>query len=250
MYSIEKASVLDSVERDYAIYIMRKLLFILNKICVVYKWNIKQMKEFYPRSNSNLLGLNVNKGELILVKFKKNIPVQDKFTKPKRRKKHVRELEVHINKNAPLSNINTSFQVNTLNFYSFEEICCTALHELAHCSISSHNKQFWELCRNIINYAERIIIESMKVSSIASTVQRPHFISPENGKTCGVALKKDEREDNKNKKGPLDKKSMSLIALKLYRNGRSSYKRQNEIIIDLESSEEDNSTNKSIIYID
>lgn len=80
-------------------------------------WHIGTLKEFYPRARS-LLGLNINKGSEICVRFR-----------------------IPGTKNA---------------FLPFHEVLCTTLHELAHCEISRHDASFWALYYDLVRECERL----------------------------------------------------------------------------------------------
>lgn len=87
-----------------------------NMLLKAHGWAVMHMAEFYPRSQ-NLLGLNVNKGEKIQIRFRRA-----------------------DNKNV---------------FLPFEEIMCTVVHELVHNTISPHNAAFDALNRKLIAECEQ-----------------------------------------------------------------------------------------------
>ncbi|KEG10979.1 hypothetical protein DQ04_03091050 [Trypanosoma grayi] len=103
----------DECAKEY----MQQLLVRGHVILSAHNWKIKHLKEFYPRS-ARLLGLNVNKGDEVCVRFRS----------PGAKK----------------------------TFLPFHEVLCTLLHEIAHCRYSRHDRYFWELYAQLVIECERL----------------------------------------------------------------------------------------------
>lgn len=120
MFKVGKISTLglvnDDVAQGYMTHIMQRLEFILQ----TRGWYVHHLREFYPRS-LRLLGLNVQKGEEICIRFR--IPGCKQ------------------------------------QFLPFPEVMCTVLHELAHCLCSRHDKKFWELYASLVLECERLEVK-------------------------------------------------------------------------------------------
>lgn len=97
-------------------------------------WHVHVLKEFYPRGAS-LLGLNVNQGSEVCVRFR--VPG------------------------------------SKTEFLPFHEVLCTTLHEFAHCRVSQHNRQFWNLYYELVRECE-----ALEVSMVAQGVSLyPAYVS-------------------------------------------------------------------------
>ncbi|RNF13554.1 uncharacterized protein Tco025E_06143 [Trypanosoma conorhini] len=115
--TIGVATTLGWAKDDDAREYMQLLLMRAHPILLAHKWKIKHLKEFYPRS-ARLLGLNVNKGDEVCVRFR-----------------------------APGAKT---------TFLPFSEVLCTLLHEIAHCQYSRHDKYFWGLYAQLVVECERL----------------------------------------------------------------------------------------------
>nr|CCC54043.1 conserved hypothetical protein [Trypanosoma vivax Y486] len=115
--AIEQSSTLGWSNDETAKRYLEQLLALGHRILVAHSWKIKNLKEFYPRS-ARLLGLNVNKGEEVRIRFRR------------------------------------PGAKNT--FLPFEEVLCTLLHEIAHCEVSWHNGQFWKLYSKLVAECEQL----------------------------------------------------------------------------------------------
>eukprot|EP00796_Vickermania_ingenoplastis_P013295 gene13295-9133_t len=96
---------------------MEHIMLRLTRILSSRSWFVERLVEFYPRS-SLLLGLNVNRGAEVCIRFR--LPGN----------KHL--------------------------FFPFPEVMCTVLHELAHCEISRHDKKFWALYHQLVRECEAV----------------------------------------------------------------------------------------------
>lgn len=94
---------------------MKHLSLRLSSLVVQRGWYVHHLKEFYPKSR-NLLGTNAGKGNEINLRFR-----------------------VHGQKS---------------QFIAFHEVLCTALHEIAHCQVSRHDKKFWKLYYELVSACE------------------------------------------------------------------------------------------------
>lgn len=101
-------------------FILLRLAPILSKRS---SWRVGQLKEFYPR-RAGLLGLNVNKGQEICIRFR--IPGQQQ------------------------------------QFLPFHEVLCTSLHELAHCEVSRHDNSFWRLYYVLMKECEQLEVQLLQ----------------------------------------------------------------------------------------
>ncbi|RNF11514.1 hypothetical protein TraAM80_00841 [Trypanosoma rangeli] len=115
--TIGAATTLGWAKDDYAQEYMQRLQVRAHPILLAHKWKIKHLKEFYPRS-ARLLGLNVNKGDEVCVRFR-----------------------------APGAKT---------TFLPFSEVLCTLLHEIAHCRYSRHDKYFWGLYSQLVMECEQL----------------------------------------------------------------------------------------------
>lgn len=94
-----------------AVAIMEELVRRADPILAAQQWRVLEMKEFFPK-DARLLGLNVNKGQEVCIRFRR--------------------------------------PDNRLAFFELEAIVATMIHELCHCRIGPHNKHFWALFRQLI----------------------------------------------------------------------------------------------------
>lgn len=115
---------------DLAQLYMQHLVRFADLLLPRHGWRVLTMREFYPR-NKRLLGLNVNMGQSISIRF--------------------RDAE------------------NKDRFLPLEEVTCTMLHELCHCAIGPHNKQFWALYETLVAEAELLPVSSSLFSSSQQT---------------------------------------------------------------------------------
>ena len=97
------------------------------KIMVVRRWRVLHVAEFIPKSN-NLLGVNVNKGQVVRIRF--------------RNKKDSKDL------------------------FSFQDIMGTFLHELVHNDHSKHDKVFFGTLNEITKECEDILVTSFASRSL------------------------------------------------------------------------------------
>lgn len=120
---VAKTSTLGWVHDDVAQSYMEHLLQRVRVILTARRWHVGILKEFYPRGEK-LLGLNVNKGSEVCVRFR-----------------------VPGNRN---------------EFLPFHEVLCTTLHELAHCEISRHDKAFWRLYYDLVRECEELEVRMIQ----------------------------------------------------------------------------------------
>ncbi|ORC88360.1 uncharacterized protein TM35_000172320 [Trypanosoma theileri] len=123
----------DECARTY----MQQLQIRGHAILSAHRWKIKHLKEFYPRS-ARLLGLNVNKGDEVCVRFR-----------------------------APGSK---------QTFLPFHEVLCTLIHEIAHCKYSRHDKYFWQLYAELAVECERLEFSMTSRIMTEPTNRHPRFI--------------------------------------------------------------------------
>jgi hypothetical protein len=107
-------------------------------------WTVGVLREFLPRS-SKLLGLNVNGGQVICVRLRKE---RKEASRPRER-----AARAHGEKGS-FRSLATSSRVRCLadipgtsasNFFAFEDVLGTLLHELVHIEIRNHNQAFYAL---------------------------------------------------------------------------------------------------------
>jgi len=108
--SIEAKAILDRVARIVGPVMLRR------------RWKVLMLKEFYPQQDG-LLGMNVNRGETILVRLR------------------------------PPGNKN--------EFYPWEHTIGTMIHELTHMEIGPHNSDFYKLMDEIADEVDRDQISSL-----------------------------------------------------------------------------------------
>ncbi|KAH9578907.1 WLM domain [Trypanosoma melophagium] len=123
----------DECARTY----MQQLQIRGHAILSAHHWKIKHLKEFYPRS-ARLLGLNVNKGDEVCVRFRAPGAKQ--------------------------------------TFLPFHEVLCTLIHEIAHCKYSRHDKYFWQLYAQLAVESERLEFQMTSRMTLESINQHPGFM--------------------------------------------------------------------------
>lgn len=99
---------------------MRELKMRADPILKSRGWRVLELKEFFPR-DSRLLGLNVNRGQEVCVRFRE--------------------------------------PSNRAVFFPLEAVVGTLLHELVHCKIAPHNRSFWLLYHELVREEENRDLE-------------------------------------------------------------------------------------------
>lgn len=115
--SIEAKAILDRVARTVTPVMLRR------------RWKVLMLKEFYPQQDG-LLGMNVNRGETILLRLR------------------------------PPGNKN--------EFYPWEHTIGTMIHELTHMEIGPHNSDFYKLMDEIADEVDRDQISSLGGGNVSS----------------------------------------------------------------------------------
>jgi hypothetical protein len=128
-YSVHTVQVLPLANESTAKALLLRAVEIGNIILKRHRWTVVKVSEFYPRSK-NLLGLNINKGEEIKVRLR--------------------------------------YPNDKTRFFAFEEVMCTLLHEIVHCTISPHNAAFWKRYGELVAEAEDILAHSPSSGSSAA----------------------------------------------------------------------------------
>lgn len=114
------------------------------------KWKVPILKEFFP-ANDGLLGLNVNRGQSILVR-----------------------LRPHYNKD---------------EFFPWEHILGTMIHELTHIQIGPHNADFYKLMDELADEVDADVAGGRTGSSSSG------FVGPSHKLSDGTLVKKLSKEE-------------------------------------------------------
>ena len=127
-YSVHTVDTLGWSDDATAQRLLQQAVKLGNVLLKRHRWTVVRVSEFWPR-NKSLLGLNVNMGEHIKVRMR--------------------------------------YPDNKNRFYAFEEIMCTLIHEIVHCTIGPHNQEFWKRYYELVAEAEVIGTDMGMGTSVA-----------------------------------------------------------------------------------
>lgn len=128
-FRVHESTVLKTFpQHEAARALLDRALVPINELLKQHRWRVLKVSEFFPK-NDNLLGLNVNHGQHVKVRMRP-----------------------HFNRN---------------EFFAYEEIVCTLVHEVVHNTISPHDASFWALYHKLVAEAELFLSATAEGRSAA-----------------------------------------------------------------------------------
>ncbi|BAM82694.1 hypothetical protein, conserved [Cyanidioschyzon merolae strain 10D] len=112
------------------------------------KWVVGVLREFLPRG-SQLLGLNINGGRVICIRLRKHRSGGCRRQSRAARTDHQREERSLTGAPQRVRGLSDIPGTSASNFFAYEEILGTLLHELVHIEISAHNRAFYALLETL-----------------------------------------------------------------------------------------------------
>jgi hypothetical protein len=180
-------------QADVARDMLQRAVDVINVLLKRRSWTIIRVSEFFPR-NASLLGLNVNRGEHVKIRLRRSVdasrlkrPRAPRAARGGRGGRGGRgrgagggvgmlvgstgsnTMTIPNSTSGPVAPPASHVQpVARGDFFGWEEIMCTLIHETVHVTISPHDAQFWKLYHELVAECEGIISGGNAAGSAAA----------------------------------------------------------------------------------
>lgn len=169
------------VDSNVAYELLFRAAATVQVVMVRRNWRVGLLREFLPRS-TKLLGLNINGGQVICVRLRK------KRTGVSRSRARTR-LVAGSGDKRPVSSPRVRCLADipgtsASNFFAYEQVLGTLLHELVHIEIGEHNRAFHAMLDTLWREVEGLTSGALprNLPALPSLVQNGHRL----GKTTGT----------------------------------------------------------------